>query len=753
MFGAPGMLWWAAAAAVPVAIFLFARQRFRRTDWAAMDFLLRAFVKQRRRLRVENLLLLLLRCAALVLLALAWADPRLEGARILGGGDVRREVVLVVDDSFSMGWREASGETPFRRAQDQAARLVRALRAERGDSATLIVAGRPARTVLRRDNNLTRVASELEKLEISDAAGDLADALVHAGAALEGAAQGAEVFLFTDLQRSEFAARAAPGVRAGGHEPRAEGEIDASSAIAARVSDLKAAGASFTVVAAPAQDPENLAVIDLAMTGKFAGAGQSTRFTATVKNFGRRPAGGAVNFFVDGAETRADAQNVEMIPPGATQAVDFRYVFAEAGPHHVEARFVADSLETDNRRALSVRVQDRVRTLLVDGAPSPQPEDEESYFLRIALELGAGPSRPSFFETRTVTEVGFARENLADYDLVALLNVQLVSPARVRELEDFVARGGGLLIFLGDRVRPSEFNEAFWKDGAGLSPARVGDPIGEAGSRDVAFDITPADVDAPPFDYFRDERVRAMLEGVPIYRFFDLAPAPEDASTRVLARFQSRRATLAAPKPAVLEKTTGVGRTILVGTGADRDWNDFGVFPTYVPFVKEMAYHLVRRAAARENLLVGDSYRRALDRPIREATLSRGGRQVEVLRPVAADGETFEIRVDRLAKAGVYRLDYVEPGESGRAPEPSTLLAVNVDPAESDLARLAPERLTAAFPPDAVRVTDSAEADDATADAGGGDDLWRWALGLVLAVLLAESFLAQWFARGGRGAA
>ena len=49
---------------VPLIIHLLNRQRFRRRDWAAMEFLLRAFKKQRRRLRMENLILLLLQFGA-----------------------------------------------------------------------------------------------------------------------------------------------------------------------------------------------------------------------------------------------------------------------------------------------------------------------------------------------------------------------------------------------------------------------------------------------------------------------------------------------------------------------------------------------------------------------------------------------------------------------------------------------------------------------------------------------------------------
>ena len=758
MFANPGMLWWAAAAAVPIAIFLFARQRFKRTDWAAMDFLLRAFQKQKRRLRVENLLLLLLRVLALLLLALAWADPRFESVKLLGGGDSRREVVIVLDDSFSTGYREPSGETPFRRAHDQALRVVRDLRSERGDTVTLIAAGKPARLLLKRTTDLGRAAGEIDKLELSDAATDLVNALTHATAALEGVPKGAEVLLFTDFQRAAFfPPSGAKTDRPSSADPTAvvSTGVDAPlGALVAQVVALKELGASFTVVGPDADDADNLAVVDLGLTGKFAGVGQSARLTATVKNFGKRPASGSVNFFVDGGESRVDAQTVEMIPPGATQAVDFRYVFTTPGSHQVEARFAADSLESDNRRLLSLRVADRFRTLVVDGAPSPRSDEEEAFFVRTALELGSGSGRPAAFAVKTATEVGFDRENLDDFDLVVLLNVQLVSPRRARELDAYVRKGGGLLMFVGDRTKQAEFNDAFWADGKGLSPARLGDAVGEVGDRDVGFDLSPVAVDSPPFDYFKDERVRAMLVNAPVYRFITATPAADDSLTRVLAAFQSRRASLAGPKPAVLERTSGLGRTILVLTSADRDWNDLGVFPVFVPFVKELAYHLVRRSAARENLLVGDAWRRELDRPIREVVVSLGGRQTSALRPIPVAGrEAFELRLDELSRAGFYKLDYLEAGDAGRSPEPPTYLAVNVDAAESDLTKLRHAALVAAFPPETVRTAETVDAGDRMTDAAAHDGVWWWLLWIVLAAMLAESVLAQLFGRARKSGA
>src|SRR5262245_46092455 len=65
----------AAAVSIPIIIHLLNKRKFKIVDWAAMEFLLDADKKNRRRIRLENLILLLLRCLAVLLIALLLARP------------------------------------------------------------------------------------------------------------------------------------------------------------------------------------------------------------------------------------------------------------------------------------------------------------------------------------------------------------------------------------------------------------------------------------------------------------------------------------------------------------------------------------------------------------------------------------------------------------------------------------------------------------------------------------------------------
>lgn len=135
----------AAAMAAPILIHLLARRRFRIIRWAAMEFLLDAERQNRRRVRMEEWILLALRCLAVLLIGTALARPFLRPAGLaLFGGSKRSERVFLVDDSFSMAYEGESG-TPFEQAKRAVERLIGSIRQEApDDTVTLVRTSDPA---------------------------------------------------------------------------------------------------------------------------------------------------------------------------------------------------------------------------------------------------------------------------------------------------------------------------------------------------------------------------------------------------------------------------------------------------------------------------------------------------------------------------------------------------------------------------------------------------------------------------------
>src|SRR5438874_1892376 len=120
------------AVAIPPIIHLLNRRRYDVVDWGAMQFL-QVSETTRRRLLIEELLLLLLRMGLIALMVLALAAPWAAGSLFarLGAGN-NRDVVLVFDGSYSMGYTHGDRPTAHAAAKEWALAYVDRLAAQDG---------------------------------------------------------------------------------------------------------------------------------------------------------------------------------------------------------------------------------------------------------------------------------------------------------------------------------------------------------------------------------------------------------------------------------------------------------------------------------------------------------------------------------------------------------------------------------------------------------------------------------------------
>src|SRR5207302_9925697 len=144
----PALLWGLALGGIPILLHLLQRRRHRVRRWAAMEFLRASVRRSSRRLRIEQWLLLMVRALILVLAALALARPVWHSPRWGWlGSRAAAQVLVVLDDSYSMGWRDTETRRPaprFNWARERALELIqRALSA--GDTVSVVLASEPAR--------------------------------------------------------------------------------------------------------------------------------------------------------------------------------------------------------------------------------------------------------------------------------------------------------------------------------------------------------------------------------------------------------------------------------------------------------------------------------------------------------------------------------------------------------------------------------------------------------------------------------
>lgn len=697
-----------AGIAVPVLIHLLSRFRSQPESWAAMELLRRAMVVRARRIRFEDLLLLLLRCLALALAGLAFARPALKSSGASGGG--RAGIVLALDASFSMQHKPGL-RSRFDLAIERAGGVLSTL--SPGDPVTIALLGSRPRVLLRNaaydpdqvQNVLKSAAAFDEGLNVELCLGEL-DRLVD-----ETRAASRECYVITDFHAGHWA--------------------DVSEGARQAMASIRKKGSLFLVPVA-ARDTENVAITRLALASGVLRKNTMARYVVDVRNAGRVPLSGVpVQLFMD--KTAIDQRVIDRIEPGRTESASLFANFDAPGTFVMSARLGEDSLPADNVRYSVAGIRDSVSVLCVDGDPSGTPSKGETDFLAAALSPGGsagGEGGAAGVRVDTIAAGDLQIGKLAAYNIVVLANVGEVIREQAMALADFVRHGGGLIVFLGDKVNAEQANSRLQD--------RQGEPILPATLVTAAPAASPEGwrlaSDMP--DHALTRMLRALPEeqraGIRVDRYIKAVPA-KDASVLL---------TLApGGDPLLLERSLGRGKVLLVTTTADRQWTDLPIHPAYLMLVQQAVMHLTR-VATETPVTVAEPLTFPLS-PEEDA------RVVTVIDP---KGEEITVRVEDVAGGKVAALPHADSAGAYEArvmPGVAGIKAVaNVDAAESDIVALQGESLNAVVARLPARLVREGE-DIATIvkESRSGRELWRLLLWMALAVLVVESVLARRFVR------
>ncbi len=710
------MLGGLAAGAIPLIIHLFHKSRFKVVQWGAMHLLSAVLRTNQKRLKIEQWILLAIRCAIPLLLALMMARPMWQGAAgLLGERPTATAVVL--DNSYSMEAGHA-GTSNFSLARDETQRLVGNLR--RGSEAYIFLMGEDTGLLDEPTRDLTRVTQALSKAGCGYGMARVPRALEQVAGTLAKMTEATrQVVMLTDFQRVSF--------------PRTEDE--ALGQALKRLRKLPAPP-TITLWDVGVEAKENVAVESVEFSKLMVGIGQKVQLRANLHNFGdsARP-DLRVTMKVDGREQGTSQVSLRAKSQGQ---VLFSHVFDRAGSHVVEISTEADAVNADNSYLASIPVREQLEVLLVDGSPGATPDDLKSAtgFARIALSpFTAGKvEQADLIETTVVAATDLRASQIAGAAVVVLANVATLGDAPLKALEEFVGQGGGLLVF------PGEGSDAAWWNGpfAKVAPLPLGARAGDLKEGAPTMGVLSQRFEHPALEMFNDPRNGSLAE-LALKSWFQLKPPAttgHPTDPLVMAR-------LANGEPFLAEKPFGKGRVIACATALDSSWSNLPTRPVYVPLVQRLCVSLASNVYPPRNLRVGEPL-------VAFLPADAAGKTAKLTLP---DTSTVDVPVVSQGARGVVEYKLTQrPGLYTLLPTdgPPVHFAINADRAESDLERLSPSEIQAMAKSHGLQLVHSAAEFKALENVQRyGHELWRWTLLGLLALLFAELLLQQKFARGG----
>ena len=726
----PWMLAGLAGVSLPVIAHLLSRKKYDVVQWGAMQFL-ELGRNARRRIRLEELLLMLLRMGMIALIAIALSRPWMSGPVASGFAQKPAcDVVLVVDSSYSTGWR-GGVKTPRQAEVAIAKQFINGLGS--GDSIGLLDArGRVTDPVsgLTRDRNLVR--NSLDDLPLPSGTSRLNEAIVRGLQLVNtGTNVSRHVVVVTDGQGHPWAG-------ADAHFNLQLNELREQSTVPAEV----------WIISTQKQQakPANDSVDRLQLSRELTVVDFPIRIRTRIRNTGgRATANRRVYLEIDGQRLADKTLSVRVEPDGQATA-EFEHRFRTPGSHLISVHIDADNLPGDDRAEAAVSITDALPVLIIDGKPHPDVTRSETFFAMSALTAPGNPT--PWVGSRKVTVPEFNRTSIADAQVIVLANAARLTDDQADALAEFVDSGGGLAITLGDQIDAAFYNDRLFSRGRGLLPAWVD-----------SLETAPDDDDAPPVliqseslelpwisrfqtggdDGFLDARFSNWYRA-------DLTPdlsgdEPDDEPVR-----QRAPATVAARftngEPYIVSRRFGRGQVMMITSTLDADWCTLPAKPDYVAFLHELIFELASGRVAR-NVEVGTPllFPISQDDRIDNWTCTAPDDSEITVMP-AGDELRPMLRIDDTWLPGVYRLQKEET-----RPE---YFVVDFDRNESDLTLLAEERWAELTEDDRLRRIESPdEMFDSLQSDTARVELWYLLLFAFLAILVGEVFLTRRLVQGG----
>jgi hypothetical protein len=410
----PSFLWALTALAIPIIIHLFYFRRFKQVYFTNVKFLQEIKEETSSRNKLKNLLILLMRCLALIGLVFAFAQPFIPSKSEVKQG--QKAVSIFVDNSFSMK-SEKENVPLFDLAKERAKRIVSAYSEEdRFQILTNDFEGKHQRLVSKEE-----ALGIIEELKISSAVQPLSKVVNRQKQILKGDNQIS--FLISDFQKS--------------------------------ITDLgiwKDSLIELNLLPIQHNVVRNISIDSVWFAAPNQNLNQTNKLVVRFTNHSDEKVEDVkASLWKDGQEKPIGLIN---IGPRSSSIDTVSIPILKTGIHEAEIRINDFPVQFDDKFYFSFFVKENIKVLAINqGSPN-------NY-------LGAIFKGISYFalDNQNLGQIQF--QKFKDYDLILLNDLRGITSGLANELVDYIEKGGKVLVLPAPDADIKSYNAFFATIGAG----------------------------------------------------------------------------------------------------------------------------------------------------------------------------------------------------------------------------------------------------------------------------------------------
>ena len=668
------------AAGIPLLIHLWNRRQAVTIDFSSLMFLVTAHRQNVKRLHLKQLLMLLLRMLIIALIALALARPFLTLGLPLAAVRAKTDVVIVLDNSFSMAYQDVDGVW-FDNAKKKAKEILSSLR--HGDSASVILMSDiPVPLYRELTPDINDVISSLNDTKVSNRGTNVQSSIELAHKILSKSVHtNKELYIISDFTKT--------GWEKWGHIPNIS-------------------GSRILLISVSSNNSHNTNIEEISPSHHLIGVDLPLYLNIKTNNHSNTPlTQTTLSMYI---ENKKQIEQSFSAPPFEMNTKSISHNFPTPGFHTGSFELTSDRLNIDNKRYFVFKVLGNIRVLCVS-------DNNEFIILSLNPLLNSpeslGQGLNSMIQPIACHISEFDEYPLDDIDIILMTDVSSISEKSDSKIKEFIRKGKDIIAFVSKK---SNFTWA---------PAR----FNQVEEWDIPRKIMEYDKTHPIFEIFEE----GILSG-------QYAPQFYRGLTTELSNDSHIVASLGDDTPFLIEKQEKNSKIIFFNVSLDSDSrrNELLLNPYFLPLIQNTVLY-ANYDETQRNILVGESYISKFNNIIGTPVWIKRVDSIDENEGTAVIiHEDGSLKYDSTEQPGIYQVDISTQGNLNRE-----FFAVNTHPSESNLEHInlndASEKINAQ-----TQSSEDEEFDSKSLDIyRHGREIWGELLILAVCLLLVEGYLSN----------
>lgn len=640
-----------------------------------------------RRLKIRQLLLLILRALIIAMFVLAFSRPTLKSRSfLLGSANVRTAAAIVLDNSMSMKWDGAQGQL-YDLAVEGTKNILQQLKS--GDRISLFltcpVLAYPEPQVFESSETLLKILSDTKA---TDQYGNLVSTIKKARTQLEKSIfPNKELYIISDFQKTSWP------------DLMRDQQLKKMTGIRTFLLDVSSG------------ENNNLALKDVRLKNQIIELGKTVTASAVVENEGRQDAQDImVHAFL--LHNRV-GQNAVSVAGGRSKEVAFNILVKQAGFLSGMVELEDDPLVADNRGYFSFYLPEKIKILLF-GDPS------DLHFFKLAL--APNKNRQQIFSFESSEKLQNLTSPLSRFVAVVIADPARFSDSDAAALIEYVKSGGHVLFFPGDKTDIRLVNDKLFKP---LHIPLFRETKGRIGDFSSYVEWSSVNLNHPIFaDIFRKK-----VENIDSPKFyFRILLDSQAANGSDIIQFSDHSPFLSAMK-------ISKGYLFLFTSAMDPNWSDFVYKPIFPPLLfRTVIYAASQTQQNTSASVLGDELSAEVVEPYANYSMHRPDGTVEKLLPVKTGSALF-IKYNKTQSPGIYTLK--------KDDQIINQWAINVDSKESVMERIPLENVKKILGEQTFELTLQNKYAEQIEQFRYGSEMTKWFFLFALLFMLLEMTLAR----------